>query len=78
MASKTESQGGRQAGGKGGCPICGKPTDSQFKPFCSQRCRQVDLNRWLSGSYRIPAAERPGESLDEAEDGDKNQSESED
>jgi endogenous inhibitor of DNA gyrase (YacG/DUF329 family) len=58
---------------KGGCPICGKPADPQFKPFCSQRCRQVDLNRWLSGTYRIPGSERPGGDPD-----DKNQSESED
>lgn len=58
---------------KGGCPICGKPADDKVKPFCSMRCRQVDLNRWLSESYRIPGAERPGG----AGDG-KNQSESED
>ena len=37
------------------CPICGKPTDERFKPFCSKRCADVDLNRWLSGSYVIPA-----------------------
>ena len=61
------------ASNKGGCPICGKPTEDKFKPFCSTRCRQVDLNRWLSESYRIPGAERPGS----GEDG-KNQSESED
>lgn len=58
---------------KSGCPICGKPTDPKFKPFCSQRCRQVDLNRWLSETYRIPGAERPGSDAD-----GKNQSESED
>ena len=48
------------AKGKSGCPICGKPADVKVKPFCSARCRQVDLNRWLSESYRIPGAERPG------------------
>lgn len=37
------------------CPICGKPPVEQFKPFCSKRCADVDLNRWLSGSYVIPA-----------------------
>ncbi|MEZ5831486.1 MAG: DNA gyrase inhibitor YacG [Dongiaceae bacterium] len=61
------------ASGKNDCPICGKPTDQKFKPFCSARCRQVDLNRWLSGTYRIPGAERPGSGEDS-----KNQSESED
>jgi uncharacterized protein len=38
------------------CPICGKPATEASKPFCSERCRDVDLNRWLSDSYRIPAA----------------------
>ena len=37
------------------CPICGRPTVEEFKPFCSKRCADVDLNRWLSGSYVIPA-----------------------
>jgi endogenous inhibitor of DNA gyrase (YacG/DUF329 family) len=37
------------------CPICGKPSVAAFKPFCSDRCKDVDLNRWLSGSYAIPA-----------------------
>ena len=36
------------------CPICGKPSTEAAKPFCSDRCRDVDLNRWLSGSYAIP------------------------
>ena len=39
------------------CPICGKPEDPDFRPFCSRRCREVDLSRWLSGRYAIPAAE---------------------
>ena len=36
------------------CPICGKPSTAENRPFCSERCRDVDLNRWLSGSYAIP------------------------
>ena len=47
----------------GTCPICGKPTDVVTKPFCSSRCRNVDLNRWLKGNYAIPAS-------DDDEDGD--------
>ena len=39
------------------CPICGKPAIAASKPFCSDRCKDVDLNRWLSGSYAIPARE---------------------
>jgi hypothetical protein len=47
------------------CPICGKPSIEASKPFCSERCRDVDLNRWLSGSYAIPA--REGDDEDEAD-----------
>ncbi|MFQ5973960.1 MAG: DNA gyrase inhibitor YacG [Alphaproteobacteria bacterium] len=42
-----------------GCPICGKPTVSRFRPFCSDRCRDVDLSRWLGGHYRIPTQDTP-------------------
>ena len=44
-----------QSSGK--CPICGKPAVLEYRPFCSRRCADVDLNRWLSGSYAIPAVE---------------------
>jgi hypothetical protein len=36
------------------CPICGRPASRTTLPFCSARCRDVDLNRWLSGNYIIP------------------------
>ena len=36
------------------CPECGKPANPATAPFCSPRCRDVDLNRWLSGKYVIP------------------------
>ncbi len=39
------------------CPICGKPAAPAFKPFCSKRCADVDLQRWLSGRYAIPGRE---------------------
>jgi hypothetical protein len=39
------------------CAICGKPQAEQFRPFCSRRCADVDLHRWLSGTYAIPAVE---------------------
>ncbi|WP_037452091.1 DNA gyrase inhibitor YacG [Skermanella stibiiresistens] len=35
------------------CPICGRPADPQYKPFCTPRCADVDLNRWLGGVYRV-------------------------
>ncbi|MBX9702291.1 MAG: DNA gyrase inhibitor YacG [Acetobacteraceae bacterium] len=38
------------------CPVCGRvPPDARFRPFCSARCRQVDLGRWLAEDYAIPA-----------------------
>jgi endogenous inhibitor of DNA gyrase (YacG/DUF329 family) len=43
------------------CPICGKPATDASKPFCSERCRDVDLNRWLSGSYAIPGRNQTDE-----------------
>jgi endogenous inhibitor of DNA gyrase (YacG/DUF329 family) len=46
------------------CPICGKPATETSKPFCSERCRDVDLNRWLSDSYKIPAARDDDEDAD--------------
>ena len=41
----------------GKCPTCGKPAEQAFRPFCSKRCRDVDLHRWLSGAYAIPVTE---------------------
>jgi uncharacterized protein len=38
------------------CPVCGKPAVEATRPFCSKRCADIDLHRWLSGSYAIPAA----------------------
>ncbi len=43
------------------CPICGKPATPRSRPFCSPRCAQIDLGRWLKGSYRISTDERPEE-----------------
>lgn len=36
------------------CPICRKPTSPDYRPFCSRRCADVDLGRWLTESYSIP------------------------
>ncbi|RBI87485.1 DNA gyrase inhibitor YacG [Rhodosalinus halophilus] len=36
------------------CPICKKPTDPKYRPFCSRRCADVDLARWLGGGYAFP------------------------
>lgn len=39
------------------CPICTKPTDPAYRPFCSKRCADVDLNRWLSEGYVMTGGE---------------------
>jgi hypothetical protein len=44
------------------CPICARAAVAAFRPFCSKRCADVDLNRWLSGAYVVP-----GEAADDAD-----------
>jgi endogenous inhibitor of DNA gyrase (YacG/DUF329 family) len=41
------------------CPICGKPATPQHQPFCSARCADIDLGRWLKESYSVPSDEPP-------------------
>ena len=48
------------------CPECGRPSSREDYPFCSDRCRNLDLSRWLGGGYAIPVAE--DESLAEEEE----------
>ena len=43
------------------CPICGKPAAPGRGAFCSKRCADIDLGRWLKGVYRIPTNEVPGD-----------------
>ncbi|WP_173584689.1 DNA gyrase inhibitor YacG [Acetobacter musti] len=45
------------------CPICGKPTVAEFRPFCSRRCADIDLGRWFSEDYRVP-----GPAVDETDE----------
>jgi uncharacterized protein len=49
------------------CPICGKPREARFSPFCSRRCADVDLHRWLTGNYVIPGGNAPREPDDDGE-----------
>jgi uncharacterized protein len=51
------------------CAVCGKPQEARFKPFCSKRCADVDLGRWLKGSYAIPAREADEAPADEDGEG---------
>jgi endogenous inhibitor of DNA gyrase (YacG/DUF329 family) len=41
------------------CPSCSKPAEEKYRPFCSKRCADVDLGRWLKESYRVPTDETP-------------------
>jgi len=45
------------------CPACGKPvpwvSESAFRPFCSERCRNIDLGAWAAEEYRMPEPEKP-------------------
>ncbi len=50
----------------GRCPICRAPTEPEYRPFCSRRCADVDLARWLGGAYAIP-----GGNVAADEDGDE-------
>ncbi len=53
------------------CPICGKPAaavEPKYRPFCSKRCADIDLGRWLKESYRVPTDDRPTD--DDSENGD--------
>ena len=47
------------------CPICGRAAQAASRPFCSPRCAQVDLGRWLTGGYAIPAGPEAGPNNDE-------------
>lgn len=53
----------------GSCPICGKPRQAEYRPFCSKRCADIDLARWLDGAYAIPAVELDDPERDAGEGG---------
>ena len=51
------------------CPICGKMTDdAHYRPFCSKRCADIDLGRWMTGAYSVPVVEMDEKDLEELED----------
>ncbi len=63
MAGKSKRSGKVVPLNTGKCPNCDKPAASGYRPFCSQRCSDLDLGRWLNGEYRIPTNEVPGEDV---------------
>ncbi|MEM9578820.1 MAG: DNA gyrase inhibitor YacG [Pseudomonadota bacterium] len=60
------------------CPLCGKPTDVKARPFCSKRCADLDLARWLNGSYAVPSNDPDdAEALEQALDAERISTETE-
>jgi uncharacterized protein len=51
------------------CPICGRPAEPAFKPFCSRRCQDQDLLNWLSGRYAVPVVEHDEDGTAEGQGG---------
>lgn len=49
------------------CPICQSPATPEFKPFCSKRCAEIDLGRWLTDSYKLPAGQEEDKGEEEEE-----------
>jgi endogenous inhibitor of DNA gyrase (YacG/DUF329 family) len=57
------------------CPTCEKELDysfqNPFRPFCSERCKLIDLGKWAAEQYRVPTAEKPGEAVHRPDDQDE-------
>lgn len=68
MGSSRPDGDKRQADARPGgrCPICTAPTEAGFRPFCSRRCADVDLSRWLRGAYAVPGRADVDEDGDDA------------
>ena len=64
-----------RAAGQGRCPVCGETAAARYTPFCSRRCADIDLGRWLKGNYAIPARpqddDADGRESGQAEDGEQ-------
>jgi hypothetical protein len=54
-----ETGGEPERRGAAPCPVCAGPMAVEHRPFCSARCREIDLHRWLAGVYRVPSEEPP-------------------
>ena len=70
MTANDDRPGGKGSGEKAeqrACPICGKPRDKRYDPFCSRRCADIDLHRWLKGGYVIPGESAPPDEGEEEE-----------
>jgi uncharacterized protein len=50
------------------CPICKDETEHDYRPFCSKRCADIDLGKWLTGAYAIPVDDNSSDSEDDGSD----------
>ena len=66
MTGRKSPNAEKRAGAGPKCPICGKQTVAEYRPFCSKRCADVDLNRWLSGQYAVPGEPAGQNQIDQA------------
>ncbi|HZH27659.1 MAG TPA: DNA gyrase inhibitor YacG [Azospirillaceae bacterium] len=66
MTHETNSGAAAAPRGTGRCPICQRPPDPTFKPFCTKRCADIDLARWLTGVYRVQVND-PEDEIEEDE-----------
>ena len=66
LGSNTRDAQNRERAEQGKCPICGAPWEPAFRPFCSRRCADVDLARWLRGGYAVPGRADVDEDGDDA------------
>lgn len=59
----------KQRSRKRKCPVCGRPPQAGTEPFCSKRCTDEDLRRWLTGGYRIPTNDPPDPEANDPDSG---------
>ncbi len=55
---------------KAACPICGRPPEPAFRPFCSKRCADIDLGRWFNERYVVPEPAGPEEPVSDDDEAD--------
>ncbi|MEL7105389.1 MAG: DNA gyrase inhibitor YacG [Pseudomonadota bacterium] len=48
------------------CPVCKETSEKDWRPFCSKRCADIDLGRWMTGAYAVPVEEDPEDSRHDA------------
>jgi uncharacterized protein len=61
MSAAPANDNAKNGAADSACPICSRPRTPQYRPFCSRRCADVDLHRWLNGGYVLPGREEAEE-----------------